>query len=301
MPEPPRRLGCGRSGLLVWGDERREGQSPAGSPCGWVGRTHCWVRPPEEPDLRLAPHPARAGPSDPVTRGRTICSRKETRSSAAPLAATVAAASSLSVGSGVVVTFVFEVHLTTSARFRSPGTGPGIRPVIHNHQQEGAEHSGRGFPPRFGRRHWLLGHPVPARELSSPHGRPTDPSGPDPDGVSAFRTHELRSGWVPSLLRDSGARPDRSRSPASARRITTACPCTPPQPSIHAGLWLTEHQPRVHASSPVRTSPRPWLPGWNESPSALRRASHPAITRGARRGGDRSLSTDLNQRPMSST
>jgi hypothetical protein len=29
------------------------------------------------------------------------------------------------------------------------------------------------FPFPFGRRHSLLGHPVPAKELSLPHGRPT--------------------------------------------------------------------------------------------------------------------------------
>jgi hypothetical protein len=31
--------------------------------------------------------------------------------------------------------------------------------------------------------------------------------GPDPDGVSVFRTHELRSGWVPSLLRGQRCSP----------------------------------------------------------------------------------------------
>lgn len=42
----------------------------------------------------------------------------------------------------------------------------------------------------------LLGHPVPARGLGSPHGRLTGtPAGiPDPDGVSMFRTHETRLG-----------------------------------------------------------------------------------------------------------
>ena len=28
-----------------------------------------------------------------------------------------------------------------------------------------------------------------------------DPSGPDPDGVTTFRTHELRPGWAPSVPR----------------------------------------------------------------------------------------------------
>jgi hypothetical protein len=123
-PERSRRPGCGRSGLLVWVRGQPERQYPARTPDGWVGRTHCWVRPPEEPDLRLSPHPARAGPSGLITRGRTIRSCGEMGSSAGPLTATVVAASSLSVGWGVVVTLFFGVHLTTSARFRARAPGP---------------------------------------------------------------------------------------------------------------------------------------------------------------------------------
>ena len=47
---------------------------------------------------------------------------------------------------------------------------------------------------------------------------------------------------------------------------------------------MTKHQPRVHTNSPVRSSPRPWVPDGTGAPSAFPRASHPAITRGARRG-----------------
>jgi hypothetical protein len=32
-------------------------------------------------------------------------------------------------------------------------------------------------------------------------GLPDETSRPDPDGVTAFRTHELRPGWVPSIPR----------------------------------------------------------------------------------------------------
>jgi hypothetical protein len=52
----------------------------------------------------------------------------------------------------------------------------------------------------FGHRHSLLGHPLPAGELGPPHGRLTGQR-PDPDGVTAFRTHELRPGWAPSIPR----------------------------------------------------------------------------------------------------
>ena len=102
----------------------RERHSESYCQVGWVGRTHCWVRPPEEPDLRLSPHPARAGPSGLITRGRTIRSGKEIGQSAGPLTATVVAASSLSVGWGVVVIFVLRIHLTTSARFRARAPSP---------------------------------------------------------------------------------------------------------------------------------------------------------------------------------
>jgi hypothetical protein len=47
----------------------------------------------------------------------------------------------------------------------------------------------------------LLGHPIPAGELGPPYGRLTGHEGPGPDGVTTFRTHELRPGWVPPLPR----------------------------------------------------------------------------------------------------
>jgi hypothetical protein len=117
------RLKCVVRGFSFGRPRTPEQQPSQRSPLGWVGRTHCWVRPPEEPDLRLSPHPARAGPSDLITRGRRIRSGEEMESSAGPLTATVVAASSLSVGSGVVVIVVFGVHLTTSALFRAGSRG----------------------------------------------------------------------------------------------------------------------------------------------------------------------------------
>ena len=100
-------------------------------------------------------------------------------------------------------------------------------------------------------------------------------------------------GGCPLYSGDHGARPDRSRSPASACRITATRPYAPPQPSIDAGLCITKHQPRVHTNSPVRSSPRLTLPDGTGASWALPRASHPALTGDARRGGDRSSSTDL--------
>jgi hypothetical protein len=133
-------------------------------------------------------------------------------------------------------------------------------------------------------------------------GLPTPREGSDLDGVSVFHTHELRSGWEPSLLRGQRCSPwtGVAHRPASAA-FSTPCPCTPPRPSIDAGLCLTKHQSTRGSddfSRPIFPSPDPV--GWNDSVWGFKpRASHPAITRSARRGGDRSSSTDLNQRSTS--
>jgi len=67
----------------------------------------------------------------------------------------------LSVGSGVIVIFVFVAHLTTSAPFRAGPRGPACGRL------SGTAGWRRqpwclGFPLSFDHRHSLLGHPVPA-------------------------------------------------------------------------------------------------------------------------------------------
>jgi hypothetical protein len=93
-------------------------------------------------------------------------------SSAGPFTATVVAASNLSVGAGVTVIFAVWARLTASARFRVRAPGPVSVRLLRDDQPENWS-SSRGFPLPFGHRHSLLGHPVPAEELSPPHGRPT--------------------------------------------------------------------------------------------------------------------------------
>ncbi len=151
--------------------------------------------------MRLSPPPARAGPSGLITQGPTIRST-ENESSAGPLTAAVAAASSLSIGWGVVVIVVVGVHLTMSAPFRAGSQGS-VSGRLSETAAWRARPSCPGFPLRFRCRRWLFGHPVPAEGLGVPCGRLTSAPGDglDLDGVSVFRTHELRSGWVPSLLR----------------------------------------------------------------------------------------------------
>ena len=55
-------------------------------------------------------------------------------------------------------------HVSALSR-RATRMGHLARPVIHDHQQEGADQHGRGCPSPFGGRRWLLGHPVPAQEF----------------------------------------------------------------------------------------------------------------------------------------
>lgn len=108
--------------------------------------------------------------------------------------------------------------------------------------------------------------------------------GSDPVGVSVFRTRETRPGWVPSLLRGGGVLPISAASLIGACRFAAASPI--PRWNIpSAELLITEHA-KIHSRSPVRPSPRPPPPDGTGTASAFPWASHPAVTHGARQGGD---------------
>ena len=148
----------------------------------------------------------------------------------------------------------------------------------------------------FGRRRSLLGHPVPAEEFRPPHGRPTDPDGPDLDGVTAFRTHELRSDWAPPL-------PRGQRCSSWPESLPGQRPPLHNDKSLHPATTVHQHGAPLYETSirgshkfarPIFPSPGP--PPVNQSnPSAFPRASHPADQEpnDARQGGDRPSSTDL--------
>jgi len=82
----------------------------------------------------------------------------------------------------------------------------------------------------------------------------------DPDGVSTFRTSEIRPGWTPSIPR--GRRCSHSRLIFPGRRL--------PHPSglaLFSGVAFRpsgdlthEASSRVHLRSPVRSSPCLWRP-----------------------------------------
>ena len=139
--------------------------------------------------------------------------------------------------------------------------GSGLRPYPAGSPGRAAatpRETGPGFPVAFRRnRHSLLDHPFP------PQDRPSSrlahrATRPDSDGVSTFRTCEIRPGWVPSMPRGRWCPPDRRFSrPTGTRRFPAASPYTllelPP-----AGLKRDEASTRVHSRSPVRSSPCLW-------------------------------------------
>jgi hypothetical protein len=126
--------------------------------------------------------------------------------------------------------------------------------------------------------------------IGVPYGRPTEPRTGARSGTGlpcSAHTRRDRDG-CPLYPRDDGAHPEPERLPG--RRLPpsqTARPCLSPPATHHTRVRFTRHQQGfTQFTRPVFPSPvaarmetsRPW---------ALPRASHPAITRNARRGGDR--------------
>jgi len=201
-PRPGAEPAAAARAMLPLSIPSNEDQKPRrGNRKGRVGPAPLSAGPPSEPDVRLSPHPAQACPPRRLARRPTIRSMRR-GSSAGPFIAAVAATSNLSIGSGFIVSFSWWAHLTTSALFRARARGPVSGQLCATIGWKGPTVLPR-FPVAFRLPALASGHPVPAEELGSPYGRLTGSpeGGPDLDGVSVFHTHELRSGWVPSLLR----------------------------------------------------------------------------------------------------
>ena len=177
------------------------------------------------PRLRCREDPLPQPPYFPSTRRQSIW-RQSRIASSGPLTTTWSRRLACPRVPGSSIIFLFTGSPDRVSPLSRPGTRPGIRPVIRDDQLEELAIR-RGFLLPFGHRHSLLGHPIPAEEFGSPHGRPTGPTRPDLDGVTAFRTHEQRPGWAPPIPRGRrcSSRPDAC--PAGARRFTAASPCTP--------------------------------------------------------------------------
>jgi hypothetical protein len=187
-----------------------------------------------------------------------------------------------------------QAHLIASATLSAPGTRPGIRPVIQNDRPEGPAITSR-FPSPLGRRHSRLGHPIPAEGLGLPHGRLTGSEEPDFDRATAFRTRELRPGWVPLYPEDDGARPAGS-PPQPASAASQRQSLNPATTSHQARLSFTRNQQgftHVHPSG----LPLAHAPGME--PAALRLSPElrtPPSPAAHVEGRDRPSSTDLGQR-----
>ena len=242
--------------------------------------------------MPVSRHPARASPSGPVARGRTIHSVRS-GSPSGPFTTTWVAASNLSVGSGLVVIIFRWAHLTASARFRVRALGPvsGRLSIAISWRTDQV----RWFPAAF--------RPPAFASRSSGSRRGVGPSsrsayrttGSDLDGVSAFRTHELRPGWAPSVPR---GRRCSSRTGATTRPAPAASQRPVPPPANHpidadfALRGINQGFTRVRPSSLPLACGHPDGTG---RPWAFPRASHPADQEpnDARRGGNRPSSTDL--------
>jgi hypothetical protein len=172
---------------------------------------------------------------------------------------------------------------------------PGIRPVIRDHQPEGpAIHvpvscclSAAGirfsvirFPPRNSA---LLTVGLPGKTFC-----------PDLDGVTAFRTHELRPGWVPPITRGQVVLAQPGRLPARHPPLPSGQSLKPRRNIPPREALLHGPSTGVHSRSPVRSSPRPrprdGTSGRFGAPPELRTPPSPAAHV---RSGDRPSSTDL--------
>jgi site-specific DNA recombinase len=145
----------------------------------------------------------------------------------------------------------------TSACFRSRAPGPVSGRLYEGIRLED-RYSAPAFPLPFGRRRSLLGRPVPARDSGFPYGRLASgaQAAPlDPDGVSTFRTHEMRPGRVSSLPRERrcSLRPSGHPRPPSAalQRLAPTTPVLQTDP----GCQIDEASTRIQGHSPFRPSP----------------------------------------------
>ena len=138
---------------------------------------------------------------------------------------------------GVQLVFRF-VRPSVSAFKGSPAhvsafSGPAVWPASGRFPATTAWSSGMPsrVPLPFGRRHLLLGHPVPPRDSAPLTIGLPEPSRPGPDGFSMFRARETRPGWMPSIPR--GQRCSRDRRWVSGRRLPPLPAARPYHPVVH--------------------------------------------------------------------
>ena len=165
----------------------------------------------------------------------------------------------------------------------------------------------------------FLGHPAPAGELQpSSRSAYRRHQPPDPNGVVVLRMSKTRPGRAPPLPRGRWCAPDRRLSSGRHPPLSSGQSLRPRWNIPSAGVTFTRrHQGFTHvrpspqtAGMPprgreARTLPAGLLlahgPRMEREPLRLRpRASHPAVTRDARRGGDRPSRTGPSTTPSTS-
>src|SRR5262249_53575633 len=117
----------------------------------------------------------------------------------------------------------------------------------------------------------LVGPSFPAEELCPSCVGPTG-TAPDRNGVTTFRTEEVRPGRMPSILRGLGVR----TGPHSV--VTPSGPVSPRQPSLGSDLPLTEPCrwfTRVHPSGLPLARCNPY---GSDPPWAFPLAMQPLVT-----------------------
>ena len=161
----------------------------------------------------------------------------------------------------------------------------------------------------FGRRHPLVGHPVPPVGFRPSHDRPTEPRSRvrTPTGFPRSAHARCNRGGRPLYPEASGVHATDVGSPVAACRL-----CQRPGPTTRIFLpsfRAHDHEAStgVHLRSPVRSSPRPVAPPDGTGALGLvPRASHPQQAgpagRTSRRGPisntDQELRTRHNRPPI---
>ena len=267
------------------------------------GRRGALLRPPpSEPDVHLSMHPAQAIPGGSgglrdLTIGPLLCGwvvRGSTHHGHWPWRLVCP------LVRGLVLIIFSGAHLATSARFRAraPGSVSGRLSTTISRR---ALISCSWFPAAFRPPALAFWSSCSRRGIGLSLRSAYRPArGRTQTGFPRFARSSCDRGGCSLYPGDDGAHPDWPRSPARICRFSTARPCTPPQPPSNARLRMTRHQ-RGFKQFTRPVFPSPVAPGWNASPWALPRASHPTLTGDARRSADRPSSTDPKQRSMSST
>ena len=179
----------------------------------------------------------------------------------------------------VVLLKTHLAHVSTPRGRESPVSGQLSEPTAG-----GAELPTR-FPVAFRRTGvGFLGHPVPAKRFSRPYGRPTESSASAATGFPRSACARPGRGGCRLCSGGGGVHATGQMPPIAACRFPTASPA--PRYCTIAGVHPDEAFPAVHSRSPVRPSPHLRTPDGTESAWAFPPAPHPAVTGGARQGGD---------------